>query len=88
MMQAGGGRFVTKVGAEGVFCAALPEYGLGVALKIEDGADRAANAAMAGVLKLIGALDEADPDIAERWLARSVRTRRGAQVGTVEAQFG
>jgi L-asparaginase II len=70
-----------------VFCAALPEYGLGVALKIEDGADRAANAAMAALLELIGALDDADPAVVARWRARQVRTRRGAPVGTVEAQL-
>lgn len=77
------GRVMTKVGAEGVFCAALPDYGLGVALKIEDGAERAANTAMAAILKRIGALDDADPEIAGRWLAPPIRTRCGVTVGAV-----
>ena len=59
-MVAGSGRFDTrvmerlgervfcKVGAEGVFCAALPERGLGVAIKVDDGNNaRAAEVAMA-----------------------------------------
>jgi L-asparaginase II len=43
-------RVFVKTGAEGVLCAALPEQGLGLALKIEDGATRAAEAAMAALL--------------------------------------
>lgn len=43
-------RVFVKAGAEGVYCAALPEQGLGLALKIDDGAARAAEAAMAAVI--------------------------------------
>jgi L-asparaginase II len=43
-------RVFVKTGAEGVLCAALPEQGLGFALKIDDGATRAAEAAMAALL--------------------------------------
>jgi L-asparaginase II len=43
-------RIFVKTGAEGVLCAALPEQGLGLALKIDDGARRAAEAAMAALL--------------------------------------
>jgi len=88
MMQACHGRVMTKVGAEGVFCAALPEYGLGVALKIDDGADRAANVAMAAILKRIGALDDADQDAAGRWLAPEIKTRQGVTVGVVRGAEG
>jgi L-asparaginase II len=88
IMQACGGRVMTKVGAEGVFCAALPEYGLGVALKIDDGADRAANVAMAAILRRIGALDGADAEIAGRWLAPEIKTRRGVTVGVVRGAEG
>ncbi len=60
-MVAGTGRFDTKlmeilkerafvkVGAEGVYCAAFPELGLGVALKVDDGHSRAAEAMMAAL---------------------------------------
>jgi L-asparaginase II len=46
-----GARAFTKTGAEGVYCAALPEAGLGVAIKCDDGAGRAAEAVMAAILR-------------------------------------
>ncbi len=61
-MVAGTGRFCTrlmtamsgdvfaKTGAEGVFCGAIPSLGLGIALKCDDGATRAAEIMMANVL--------------------------------------
>jgi L-asparaginase II len=61
-LLAGSGRFDTKVtkalgakafvkgGAEGVWCAALPALGLGIAVKCDDGAGRAAEVAMAALL--------------------------------------
>ncbi|RVD09310.1 asparaginase, partial [Mesorhizobium sp. M2A.F.Ca.ET.029.05.1.1] len=42
LMQAAPGRIFVKTGAEGVYCAALPELGLGIALKCDDGAGRGA----------------------------------------------
>jgi L-asparaginase II len=67
-MMAGTGRFCTRInamlpgtaqvktGAEGVFCAMLPTLGLGVALKMWDGAGRAAEVAMATLLAHLGVL--------------------------------
>ncbi len=49
-MEALGARAFTKTGAEGVFCAALPELGFGIALKCDDGASRAAEVVMASLL--------------------------------------
>jgi L-asparaginase II len=40
------GKVLMKSGAEGVYCGALPELGLGFAVKIDDGAKRAAEAAV------------------------------------------
>ena len=56
LMEDGGGAFVVKTGAEGAFTAILPERGLGIALKINDGATEAANCAMASLLVALGAL--------------------------------
>jgi L-asparaginase II len=44
------GAVLIKSGAEGVYCGALPERGLGFAIKIDDGAKRAAEAAVMGVI--------------------------------------
>jgi L-asparaginase II len=53
-----GGRAFTKSGAEGVFCAALPDLGLGIAVKADDGAGRAAQAMIAALLLRLGGFDE------------------------------
>ena len=58
VMQRLGERVFCKVGAEGVFCAALPEQGLGVAIKIDDGnTARAAEVAMAAAIEALVRLD-------------------------------
>ncbi len=60
LMQVLGGKAAVKVGAEGVYMAALPELGLGLCLKIEDGASRAAEVALGQVLRDLGVIAEAD----------------------------
>ncbi|MGB3644869.1 MAG: asparaginase [Mesorhizobium sp.] len=59
LMSAAPGRVFVKTGAEGVYCAALPELGLGIALKCDDGAGRAAEAMIAAVLAKLLAGEEA-----------------------------
>lgn len=59
LMQTAPGRIFVKVGADGVYCGAIPELGLGIALKIDDGTERAAIAAIASVLARLFANDEA-----------------------------
>ena len=54
MMRAHPGRVITKVGAEGVYCAVLLQEGLGVALKVADGHGVAAALALAAVLDELG----------------------------------
>jgi len=48
-MKLGGGRLFAKTGAEGVFCGSIPELGLGIALKCDDGSARGSEAMMAAV---------------------------------------
>ena len=50
LMTALGARVFCKSGAEGVFCAAVPELGIGVAVKCDDGAGRAAEVATAALV--------------------------------------
>ncbi|MBX4862388.1 asparaginase [Rhizobium sophorae] len=50
LMQIAPGRIFVKTGAEGVFCAAIPEKGIAIALKCEDGTTRAAEAMVAAAL--------------------------------------
>ena len=66
LMRAAGGRATLKGGAEGVYTAILPELGLGVALKISDGATRAAESAIAAILVRLGVIDAGHPAAAAR----------------------
>lgn len=50
LMQTAPGRIFAKTGAEGVFCAAIPEKGVAIALKCEDGTTRAAESMVAATL--------------------------------------
>jgi L-asparaginase II len=83
LMQAAPGRIFVKTGAEGVYCAAVPELGLGIALKCDDGAGRAAEVMIAAVLaKLLGA----DEPLAANLLEQSnppIESRIGAKVGSL-----
>ena len=45
-MQIAGERLAVKGGAEGVYCAIIPGQRIGIALKIDDGGSRAAEALM------------------------------------------
>ncbi len=63
LLAAGQGRFITKTGAEGVYAGFLVERGLGVVLKIDDGAQRAAESAICEILIGLGVLDPASPGI-------------------------
>ena len=50
LMQIAPGKIFAKTGAEGVYCGAVPELGLGIALKCDDGQGRAAEVVVAAVL--------------------------------------
>jgi L-asparaginase II len=54
-----------KTGAEGVFCGMLPTLGLGIAIKMWDGAGRAAEVAMATLLDHLGVLPAAEKEALE-----------------------
>ncbi|WP_316013835.1 asparaginase [Roseobacter sp. HKCCA0434] len=87
MMSALPGRTVIKTGAEAVFVAILPEQGLGIALKIEDGSTRASECAIAAILARLGAADPAHPMIAKR-LTPPQRNWRGIETGVIRPAPG
>ena len=74
------GRLISKGGAEGVNAASIPELGVGVALKTEDGTGRAAEVALVEVLSQIGMT----PDDTAAWdelREPIIRNRRGFVTG-------
>jgi L-asparaginase II len=96
-MMAGTGSFGTRInealpgvvqvkgGAEGVFCGMLPTLGLGIALKMWDGAGRAAEVAMATLLGHLGVLPG---ERREELLHPPVKNVVGLLVGEMRASKG
>lgn len=77
-MRASAGAFVVKTGAEGVHAAGIRANGLGIALKIDDGARRAAELSMGTVLRFLGMLEGQSMS---EWERQDVLSRRGQPVG-------
>ena len=77
LIRAAEGRAVVKVGAEGVYAGMILERGLGIALKIDDGATRAAETAIAAVLLSLKVANET----ARAFVCAPVLNTRGEPVG-------
>jgi L-asparaginase II len=82
-----GERVFCKVGAEGMYCAALPEVGLGVAIKIDDGNNaRASEVVMAALLeRLLPPLAEADAALLRGYSDAPLANWNGIEVGRLRA---
>lgn len=74
---------IAKTGAEGTYLAALPDRGIGIALKAEDGATRAAETALLAVLAHLGALGDELPEGLQRYRIPHLRNAAGGVVGHV-----
>jgi L-asparaginase II len=85
VMQALGTKVFTKTGAEGVYCAALPEQGLGVALKCDDGAGRAAQAVMASVILAFVPLTEEQRKVVAGHADKAITNWNGIETGRLRA---
>ncbi len=84
LMRAAGGAVLIKAGAEGVFGAALPAAGIGLALKIDDGASRAAQMVLAALLVQLGVVSPHEPAI-RRFLEPPVLGADGIRLGQIRA---
>ncbi len=78
-----GGRVLVKGGAEGVLCGALPEAGLGIAVKCDDGTARAAEVVMATLISRLLALDDADRGALAPLVQPGLRNWNGVEVGVL-----
>lgn len=79
---------VAKTGAEGIYLAAVRGQGLGVAVKAEDGATRAAEVAVLAVLSRLGALDEGAKAALAPFMRPDLRNFAGLHVGHVAPAAG
>ncbi|MEZ5534301.1 MAG: asparaginase [Thiolinea sp.] len=86
VIAASEGRVIVKTGAEGVFIGVIPDREIAFALKIDDGATRASETALGGVL---GWLKEPVAEMPEMQavFCRELRNSQGKVVGRVESVF-
>ncbi len=80
-MELFGERVFVKTGAEGVYCGALPQQGLGIAIKCDDGAGRAAQAIMAAVIARFLPLEEPERAALAPFVQPALRNWNGFDVG-------
>jgi L-asparaginase II len=86
LMERLGARVFCKVGAEGVHCAAVPELGLGVAIKMDDGNNsRACEVVLAAVVERLLALDDADATFLRGFSDLTMKNWNGIEVGQLQA---
>lgn len=81
LMEACAGRVLCKIGAEGVHTLAIPDQGLGIAVKVEDGAHRAQYLAVIALLSALDALPHPIPDALRAFTGKHVFNTRGEVVG-------
>ena len=78
-------RAFVKTGAEGVFCGAVPHSGIGIALKCDDGASRAAEKLMARLLIDFGGFDDAERKLLEGFATAPIFNRANIETGELRS---
>ncbi len=88
VMAVFGERVFCKVGAEGMYCAALPDAGWGLALKMDDGNNaRACEVAVAALFEALGvARNDAERALLAGLSNVTLRNWRGIEVGRLAAE--
>lgn len=81
------GKVVVKTGAEGVFLAALPEQGLGIAIKALDGTTRGAEVALGALLDQLGVMTAEMHSACDPFVQPVLCNRNHMVVGKIEAAF-
>lgn len=74
---------IVKTGAEGVFAAIAPKSGVAIALKIDDGASRAAEATVGAVLRKLDIISPVEYSSLSHWYMRDLKNSQGIVVGKV-----
>lgn len=80
-------RLFIKVGAEGVYCGAIPHASLGFALKIDDGAVRGAEVAAANVLSKLDCWTPEEKTLLQSFAHHTNSNWRKLEVGETRSNF-
>lgn len=84
-MQTFGTALISKVGAEGVFCGAIPAKGWGYVLKCDDGNMAAAETMVSALLLGIATPNTVQTDFLQRRRHKTIYNWRKLEVGTLSA---
>ena len=87
LMRVGAGRIACKAGAEGVHGTAVLDKGMGLVVKVADGAARGRAPAVCEILRGAGLLDAADSPELQAFARPSVYNRAGRPVGEVRPAY-
>lgn len=87
LITAGRTNIIGKIGADGVYCMSLPEKGIGVAVKIEDGDMRSCIIAAANVLKQMSLISLGQCEALSRYLISPVLDNYKNKIGEYRAVF-
>jgi L-asparaginase II len=88
--RASGIPLAAKAGAEGVYAVGVvsPRFGpLGIALKIEDGGERARNVVAIEILERLGIMEDSIREATRGYGARSLDNRAGRRIGEIRPCF-
>ena len=86
IMAMAGDRVVVKLGAEGIYAAGLRGEGVGIVLKVEDGARRACEVALVSVLSALGVFSAEEQERLAPCIRQPVPNTRGEEVAWLEAE--
>jgi L-asparaginase II len=87
LMTAGRGDWVCKVGADAVQTIGVRSAGIGIAIKVADGASRALHTVTYRVLDELGLLDEDARKALERFRQPPIKNARGTVAGDIRPLF-
>lgn len=85
LLQAYKGKILAKDGGEALFCLGIRERGWGLAVKIEDGSERALNPVVINLLRELGIISGSLAEPLEPFASPVIRTHRGQLAGRIAA---
>jgi L-asparaginase II len=80
---AGGGDWVSKIGAEGVQAIGIRSLGLGIAIKVADGNMRGLHPATVSVLEQLGLMNDQQRAALASWANPALKSAAGLPVGDI-----
>jgi L-asparaginase II len=86
-MQEGKGDWVAKIGADGVQVIGIRSAGIGIAIKVIDGNQRAVISAAVSSLSQLGLIRDVSQSLLAGWAQPSIVNASGITTGVVRAVF-